>query len=102
MSEGPVEAVTSADRAAVLQELGPRDHDGHGDDRIALLTRLRVGDPRRGAAIITRLATDPAFATTTGRYFSVKDARTLDCPQPGRDEALQIPRYHLRLIQCAG
>ena len=54
-----------------------------------ILTTLRVGDPRRGAGIITRLATDPAFADTTGGYFSVKDARPLDCPEPGRDPDVQ-------------
>jgi NAD(P)-dependent dehydrogenase (short-subunit alcohol dehydrogenase family) len=53
------------------------------------LRGLRVGDPGRGAAIITRLATDPAFATSTGGYFSVKDARPLECPEPGRGEAIQ-------------
>ncbi|MDT5098704.1 MAG: hypothetical protein QOC76_2441 [Mycobacterium sp.] len=33
-----------------------------------LLHALRIGDPRRGARIIVRLATDPAFAETTGGY----------------------------------
>jgi NAD(P)-dependent dehydrogenase (short-subunit alcohol dehydrogenase family) len=54
-----------------------------------ILSGPRVGDPRRGAAIITRRATDPAFATTTGGYLSVRDATSLVCPQPGRDEDLQ-------------
>jgi NAD(P)-dependent dehydrogenase (short-subunit alcohol dehydrogenase family) len=54
-----------------------------------ILTALRVGDPHRGAGIITRLATDPAFADTTGGYHSVRDARPLDCPEPGRGEAVQ-------------
>jgi NAD(P)-dependent dehydrogenase (short-subunit alcohol dehydrogenase family) len=53
------------------------------------LRALRVGDPARGAGIITRLATDPAFATRTGGYFSVRDARPLQCPEPGRSEAVQ-------------
>lgn len=53
------------------------------------LRGLRVGDPARGAGIITRLATDPAFATRTGGYFSVRDARPLQCPEPGRSEAVQ-------------
>jgi hypothetical protein len=51
--------------------------------------RLRVGDPRRGAGIITRLATDPTFAATTGGYFSVRAAKPLLCPAPGRSEAVQ-------------
>lgn len=53
------------------------------------LRGLRVGDPARGAGIITRLATDPAFATRTGGYFSVRDARPLPCPEPGRSESIQ-------------
>jgi NAD(P)-dependent dehydrogenase (short-subunit alcohol dehydrogenase family) len=50
------------------------------------LRALRVGDPARGASIITRLATDPAFADVTGGYFSVKDAVPLQCPGPGRGD----------------
>jgi len=54
-----------------------------------LLHALRIGDPRRGAGIIVRLATDPAFAETTGGYFSVKDAAPLPCPEPGRSNRIQ-------------
>ena len=54
-----------------------------------VLRGLRVGDPNRGAAIITRLATDPAFADRSGGYFSVKDGKPLVCPEPGRGEAVQ-------------
>ena len=54
-----------------------------------LLHALRIGDPRRGAGIIMRLATDPAFAETTGGYFSVKDAAPLPCPEPGRSNGIQ-------------
>jgi NAD(P)-dependent dehydrogenase (short-subunit alcohol dehydrogenase family) len=54
-----------------------------------LLHALRIGDPRRGAGIIVRLATDPAFAETTGGYFSVKDAAPLLCPEPGRSKGIQ-------------
>jgi NAD(P)-dependent dehydrogenase (short-subunit alcohol dehydrogenase family) len=54
-----------------------------------ILTRLGVGDPRHGAGIIVRLATDPEFATSTGGYLSVKDASPLICPEPGRDEEIQ-------------
>jgi NAD(P)-dependent dehydrogenase (short-subunit alcohol dehydrogenase family) len=53
-----------------------------------ILHGLRLGDPRRGAGIIVRLATDPAFAETTGGYFSV-NAKPLACPEPGRGEAIQ-------------
>ncbi|MHA6758578.1 Rossmann-fold NAD(P)-binding domain-containing protein [Streptacidiphilus sp. PAMC 29251] len=54
-----------------------------------ILKALRVGDPRRGTGMITRLATDPALAATTGGYFSVKDAKPLQCPEPGRAEDVQ-------------
>jgi NAD(P)-dependent dehydrogenase (short-subunit alcohol dehydrogenase family) len=54
-----------------------------------LMHALRIGDPRRGAAIIVRLATDSAFAETTGGYFSVKDAAPLPCPEPGRSNRIQ-------------
>jgi hypothetical protein len=46
------------------------------------LQGLRIGDPRRGDTIITRLATDPAFAGHTGGYFSVKDADPCRVPNP--------------------
>jgi NAD(P)-dependent dehydrogenase (short-subunit alcohol dehydrogenase family) len=54
-----------------------------------ILKGLHIGDPRRGAAIITRLAIDPAFAGTTGGYFSANAAKPLECPEPGRDEIIQ-------------
>jgi len=53
-----------------------------------ILSRLRIGDPRRGAGIIVRLATDPTFAMTTGGYSSVNET-PLICPEPGRDERIQ-------------
>lgn len=54
-----------------------------------ILTRLKIGDPRLGAGIIVRLATDPAFAGITGGIFAVEGARRLECPEAGRDEAVQ-------------
>ncbi|MDT7683271.1 MAG: hypothetical protein QOG57_3581, partial [Pseudonocardiales bacterium] len=39
--------------------------------------------------IIVRLATDPAVARTTGGYLSVRDAKSLACPPPGREATLQ-------------
>ncbi|MEW2625908.1 SDR family NAD(P)-dependent oxidoreductase [Streptomyces sp. NPDC048106] len=49
-----------------------------------VLTTLHVGDPRKGASIIVRLATDPAFGRISGGYVSVRDATPLPCPKPGR------------------
>jgi NAD(P)-dependent dehydrogenase (short-subunit alcohol dehydrogenase family) len=54
-----------------------------------LLTRLKIGNPERGASIIVRLASDPAFAEVTGGYFSVKDARPLVPVTPGADQQAQ-------------
>lgn len=34
-----------------------------------ILTRLKIGDPRRGADIIVRLAMDAEFGTATGGYL---------------------------------
>lgn len=47
-----------------------------------LLTRLKIGDPHRGADIIVRLATDAEYGTVSGRYFSVKGARPLTPTSP--------------------
>jgi len=54
-----------------------------------LLTWLKVGNPERGAGIIVRLASDPAFADITGGYFSVTDARALVPVSPGDDTKAQ-------------
>ncbi|MGJ6964801.1 SDR family NAD(P)-dependent oxidoreductase [Streptosporangium sp. G11] len=54
-----------------------------------ILTRLNIGNPRHGADIIVKLATDPAFAHVTGGYFAAKTAQPLECPEIGRDEATQ-------------
>lgn len=50
-----------------------------------LLRFLRIGDPKRGAGIIMRLATDPEFETVSGGYFSVKDGAPLIPAAPGND-----------------
>jgi NAD(P)-dependent dehydrogenase (short-subunit alcohol dehydrogenase family) len=54
-----------------------------------LLTWLKIGNPERGAGIIVRLASDPAFADVTGGYFSVSDARPLVPVAPGADRQAQ-------------
>ncbi|WP_158817739.1 SDR family NAD(P)-dependent oxidoreductase [Methylocapsa sp. S129] len=50
-----------------------------------LLAWLKIGNPERGAGIIARLASDPAFAAVTGGYFSVKDTRPIVPAAPGAD-----------------
>jgi NAD(P)-dependent dehydrogenase (short-subunit alcohol dehydrogenase family) len=54
-----------------------------------LLTWLKIGNPERGADIIVRLASDPAFADVTSGYFSVSDARPLVPVAPGADQQAQ-------------
>jgi NAD(P)-dependent dehydrogenase (short-subunit alcohol dehydrogenase family) len=54
-----------------------------------LLTWLKIGNPERGADIIVRLASDPAFAKVTGGYFSVNDTRPLVPVAPGADRQAQ-------------
>ena len=65
--------------------------DGHPLSTVLkmILTRLDMGNPRHGAEIIVRLATDPAFASVTGGYFAVEDAQPLECPEIGRDKEIQ-------------
>jgi NAD(P)-dependent dehydrogenase (short-subunit alcohol dehydrogenase family) len=54
-----------------------------------LLTWLKIGNPERGAGIIVRLASDPAFAAVTGGYFSVSDTRPIVPVAPGADPQAQ-------------
>jgi NAD(P)-dependent dehydrogenase (short-subunit alcohol dehydrogenase family) len=54
-----------------------------------ILNFLHIGDPARGAGIIVRLATDPAFEEVSGGYYSVKDAAPLTPTPPGDDPAAQ-------------
>lgn len=50
-----------------------------------VLNWLRIGDPERGAHIIRRLATDPAFGGRTGAYVSVRNNNLEPFP-PADDE----------------
>jgi NAD(P)-dependent dehydrogenase (short-subunit alcohol dehydrogenase family) len=54
-----------------------------------ILTRLNIGDPRRGAGLIVTLATDPSFAGHSGGYYTVKNIKRLIPVHPGNDVALQ-------------
>ena len=53
------------------------------------LRLLRVGDPARGAGLIVRLATDPAFAGRNGGYYSVRSEKPLTPAHPGGDPEWQ-------------
>ncbi|MET8406347.1 hypothetical protein [Streptomyces sp900116325] len=67
-----------------------------------VLNTLKVGDPRQGAGIMVRLATDPAFAHTSGGYFSVRAAKPLHCPEPGRGERVQRELWAETVALLAG
>jgi NAD(P)-dependent dehydrogenase (short-subunit alcohol dehydrogenase family) len=53
------------------------------------LRKLGIGNPEHGAAIIVRLATDPAFGERTGEYVSVKDARRLTPTAPANSDEVR-------------
>lgn len=54
-----------------------------------ILKFLRLGDPRRGASIITRLIMEPEFAKVTGGYFNVGTGKSISPVEPGGDTELQ-------------
>jgi NAD(P)-dependent dehydrogenase (short-subunit alcohol dehydrogenase family) len=51
-----------------------------------VLNWLRVGDPERGAGLIVRLATDPAFGERNGRYVSTSKALPTTPVAPANSE----------------
>jgi NAD(P)-dependent dehydrogenase (short-subunit alcohol dehydrogenase family) len=57
-----------------------------------LLTRLRIGDPSRGAGLIVKLATDPAFNGTSGGYFTARNTKRLTPTHPAGN-----PEWEARL-----
>lgn len=54
-----------------------------------ILTALHIGDPQRGADLITSLATDPEYDGRTGLYITVRGRREIRATPPGNDPALQ-------------
>ncbi|GMX64657.1 SDR family NAD(P)-dependent oxidoreductase [Paenibacillus elgii] len=54
-----------------------------------LLKALRLGDPRRGADIITRLIVEPEYQKMTGGYFNVGTGKSIEPISPGGDAAMQ-------------
>ena len=65
----------------------------------ALLERvlrwLKIGDPRRGAGIIVRLASDPKFANISGGYFSVQHAKSLEPVAPANSLEARLELWRL-------
>lgn len=54
-----------------------------------LLKALRLGDPRRGAEIITRLIVEPEYHKMTGGYFNVGTGKSIEPVSPGGDAVMQ-------------
>ncbi|MGG4142791.1 SDR family NAD(P)-dependent oxidoreductase [Paenibacillus algorifonticola] len=54
-----------------------------------ILKWLRIGDPRKGAEIITRLAVDTQYQDVTGGYYNVGTGKSILPVRPGGDLAMQ-------------
>lgn len=54
-----------------------------------ILKILHIGDPRKGAEIITRLVVDPKFQLVTGGYFNVGTGESIQPVHPGGDTEMQ-------------
>jgi NAD(P)-dependent dehydrogenase (short-subunit alcohol dehydrogenase family) len=54
-----------------------------------LLKALRIGDPRKGADIITRLIVEPEYQKMTGGYFNVGTGKSIEPVSPGGDVVMQ-------------
>ncbi|MGM1019722.1 MAG: SDR family NAD(P)-dependent oxidoreductase [Bacillota bacterium] len=53
------------------------------------LNFFHIGDPRRGADIMTRLIVDPQYQAVTGGYFNVGTGHSIVPVHPGGDIAMQ-------------
>jgi len=60
-----------------------------------ILSWLKIGNPRRGAGIIVRLATDPAFTTVSGGYFSFNMAKPLTPVAPADDSRARMDLWKI-------
>lgn len=54
-----------------------------------ILKILNIGDPKRGADIIVRLALDSEYERVTGGYFNVGTGDKIDPIYPGKDVSMQ-------------
>ncbi|MEV5114371.1 SDR family NAD(P)-dependent oxidoreductase [Peribacillus frigoritolerans] len=54
-----------------------------------VLEFLNIGDPKRGADIIVRLALDSEYGRVTGGYFNVGTGDKIDPIYPGKDVSMQ-------------
>ncbi|MFJ7941879.1 SDR family NAD(P)-dependent oxidoreductase [Peribacillus sp. NPDC096622] len=54
-----------------------------------ILKLLNIGNPKRGADLIVRLATEPKFNNITGRYFTVGTGAEIEPVYPGNEKLMQ-------------
>ncbi|MFF2907560.1 SDR family NAD(P)-dependent oxidoreductase [Paenibacillus sp. NPDC057934] len=54
-----------------------------------ILKFFNIGNPQKGAEIITRLILDPKYQVETGGYFNVGTGKLITPVQPGRDGTMQ-------------
>jgi NAD(P)-dependent dehydrogenase (short-subunit alcohol dehydrogenase family) len=54
-----------------------------------ILTALHIGDPQRGADLITALATDPSYDGRNGVYITVRGRREIRPVAPGDDPVMR-------------
>lgn len=69
-----------------------------------ILKFLHIGDPRKGAEIITRLVIDLQYQGVTGGYFNVGTGRTIVPIYPGGDISMQNKLWNVtkELLQQRG
>lgn len=69
-----------------------------------ILNFLRIGDPRKGADIITRLVVEPQYQGVTGGYFNVGTGNSIVPVHPGGDINMQNKLWNdtSELLQCRG
>jgi hypothetical protein len=65
---------------------------------------LHIGDPRKGADIITRLVVEPQYDGMTGGYFNVGTGTPIVPVYPGGDITMQNKLWNLtkELLQQRG
>jgi NAD(P)-dependent dehydrogenase (short-subunit alcohol dehydrogenase family) len=69
-----------------------------------ILKFLHIGDPRKGAEIITRLVVEPQFQGVTGGYFNVGTGKPIVPIYPGGDISMQNKLWNVtkELLQQRG
>jgi NAD(P)-dependent dehydrogenase (short-subunit alcohol dehydrogenase family) len=69
-----------------------------------ILKFLHIGDPRKGAEVITRLVVEPQFQGVTGGYFNVGTGKPIVPIYPGGDISMQNKLWNVtkELLQQRG